>query len=139
MPVIALTNLLLDVTNPRFVTEQENQRAAIRNMAAEQGEKLLNLADDIVKFGLDPSSSAIVIPDVQDTGRHIVVEGNRRIAALKLLHNADLLQGAWQPQQENQLKKLSDTFRAAPVNDVQCVVLPDRDAANHWIQLRHRG
>ncbi len=139
MAAIALTNLLLDVTNPRFVTEQDDQRAAIRNMAAEQSEKLLNLADDIVKFGLDPSSSAIVIPDGENTGRHIVVEGNRRIAALKLLHNPDLLQGIWQPQHERQLKKLGDTFREAPINDVQCVVLPDRDAANHWIQLRHRG
>src|SRR6266480_7384094 len=104
MPVIALTNLLLDVINPRFVTEQDNQRAAIRNMATEQGEKLLNLADDIVNFGLDPSSSAIVIPDAQTTERHTVVEGNRRIAALKLLHNPELLQGAWQPQAERQLK-----------------------------------
>jgi hypothetical protein len=54
---VLLTNLLLDVTNPRFETQQENQRDAIRNMADEQGEKLLNLAEDIVKHKLDPSSS----------------------------------------------------------------------------------
>ncbi len=139
MPVIALTNLLLDVINPRFVTEQDNQRVAIRNMASEQGEKLLNLADDIVNFGVDPSSLAIVIPHAQNAGRHIVVEGNRRVAALKLLHNPELLQGAWEPQAEHQLRNLSDSFGKAPINDVQCVVLQDREAANHWILLRHRG
>lgn len=136
---IAVASLLLDVTNPRFETEQENQRDAIRNMAEEQGEKLLNLADDIVKHNLDPSSLVIVIPDDKDDRRCVVVEGNRRIAALKLLHNPDLAKGVWQPQWERELMILSARFMAAPIKEVTCVVVRDREEASHWVWLRHRG
>lgn len=138
MPKLALTNLLLDMTNPRFDTEQENQRDAIHKMAVEQDEKLLNLAEDIVQFSLDPSSLSIVIP-AAEKGRHIVVEGNRRILALKLLHNPQLVQGIWKTQQERRLKGLSQEFKKNPIKKVECIALPDRDAADHWIQLRHRG
>jgi hypothetical protein len=136
---VAVTNLLLDVTNPRFETEQENQRDAIRTLAEEQGEKLLNLAEDIVKFNLDPSSLVIVIPAGKDNRRYIAVEGNRRIAALRLLQNPDLARGVWQARNERRLKALSEKFKAAPIKQVPCVELPDREAASHWIQLRHRG
>jgi hypothetical protein len=138
MPSFAITNLLLDVLNPRFETEQQNQRDAIHKMAIEQGEKLLNLAEDIVQFGMDPTSLPLVIA-VDNGSKHIVVEGNRRIVALKLLYNPQLAQGAWSGQQEKKLKELSLQFNKAAISSVLCVVLPDREEADHWIQLRHRG
>ena len=138
MPAFALTNLLLDVTNPRFETEQQNQRDAINRMAVEQGDKILNLAEDIVQFGTDPSSLPLVIP-AQDGVKQVVVEGNRRIVALKLLHNPQLAPEVWNTSQEKRLKELSQQFNKAPISSVQCVALPDREAADHWIQLRHRG
>lgn len=137
VPAFALTNLLLDVTNPRFETEQQNQREAIHKMAVEQGDKLLNLAEDIVQFGIDPSALPLVIP--ADGTKHIVVEGNRRIVALKLLHNPQLAQGVWSVARERRLKELSQEFKKTPISSLQCMVLPDREAADHWIQLRHRG
>jgi hypothetical protein len=137
--MIGVANLLLDVSNPRFETEQENQRDAIRTMAEEQGTKLLNLAEDILRFSLDPSSLAIVIPAEKGNRRYIVVEGNRRIVALKLLQNPDLAKGVWQLQHERRLKALSDQFSGNRISQVWCVVLPDRETASHWIQLRHRG
>jgi hypothetical protein len=59
VPTFALTNLLLDVINPRFETEQQNQRDAITKMATELGDKILNLAEDIVQFGVDPSTVSL--------------------------------------------------------------------------------
>ena len=138
MPSFAITNLLLDVLNPRFETEQQNQRDAIQRMAVEQGEKLLNLAEDIVQFGMDPTSLPLVIA-AESRSKQVVVEGNRRVAALKLLHNPQLAQGAWSSQQEKKLKEFSLQFNKAPISSVQCVVLPGREEADHWIQLRHRG
>lgn len=107
-------------------------------MAIEQGEKLLNLAEDIVQFGIDPSSLPLVIP-ANDITKHIVVEGNRRIVALKLLHNPQLAQDIWSAARVRRLKELSQEFKKAPISGAQCVVLPDRETADHWIQLRHRG
>ena len=107
-------------------------------MAIEQGEKLLNQAEDIVQFGIDPSSLPLVIP-ADDGTKHVVVEGNRRIVALKLLHNHLLAHEVWSAARERRLKELSQQFKKAPISSAQCVVLPDREAADHWIQLRHRG
>lgn len=81
----------------------------------------------------------IVIPDEKDNRLFVVVEGNRRIAALKLLHNPDLAKGVWKPQREEQLKELSGSFLSEPIRQVPCVVVRDREEANHWIWLRHRG
>jgi hypothetical protein len=135
---LTLTNLLLDVINPRFETEQQNQRDAITRMAVEQGDKILNLAEDIVQFGMDPSSLPLVIA-TQDGDKHIVLEGNRRIVALKLLHNPTLAPEAWTSVQERRLKELSQQFKKAPISTVHCILLAGREEADHWIQLRHRG
>jgi hypothetical protein len=136
---LPLTNLLLDVVNPRFESEQDNQREAIRTMAEDQGEKLLNLAQDIVENGLDPSSLTIVMPSETGANRHVVLEGNRRVVALKILAQPDLLSGAWTGSRFQRLKDLSASFKSKQVKEVTAVVVADRDAANHWIVLRHRG
>lgn len=107
-------------------------------MAVEQGDKILNLAEDIVQFGVDPSSLPLVIA-ADDGIKQIVVEGNRRIVALKLLHNPQLAPEVWSAAQEKKLKELSQQFKKAPISSVLCVSVPDREAADHWIQLRHRG
>ncbi len=136
---IPLVNLLLDVVNPRFETEQDNQRDAIRTMAEEQGEKLLSLADDIVEHGLDPASLTIVMPSETGASRHVVLEGNRRVVALKILQQPDLVSGVWSGKRLQRLKELHSKFKPAQIKDIPAVVLPDREAANHWIVLRHRG
>jgi len=107
-------------------------------MAADQGDKILNLAEDIVQFGIDPSSLPLVIA-AEDGTKHIVLEGNRRIVVLKLLHNPALAPEVWNTTQEKRLKALSQQFKKAPISSVHCILVADREAADHWIQLRHRG
>lgn len=136
---VLLTNLIVDSINPRLPVEQQGQRDAIRTLAVDQGEKLLNLAEDIVEHGLDPSSLAIVIPEPGSSKRYIVVEGNRRVAALRILENPELASDLWTRPEQERLKRLSGAFRGQRITHVPCIVLADRDAANHWILLRHRG
>ncbi len=87
---------------------------------------------------MDPCSLPLVIA-ADDGTKHVVVEGNRRIVVLRLLHNPQLLEGVWSLAHERKLKELSQKFKNAPISSVQCVVLADREEADHWIQLRHRG
>lgn len=142
MPVesieVAPASLLLDVANPRFENEQDGQREAIRRLALDQGEKLLNLAEDVVAHGMDPSARILVIPH-EDGKRYVVLEGNRRIAALKTLRAPELVSGVWSAKLEKRLRELSARYEASPVGRVSCALLPDRDAADHWLWLRHRG
>jgi hypothetical protein len=58
---IPLENLIVDLFNPRHVT-QPNQREALATIALDQGIKLANLADDIAEKGLNPSELPLVTP-----------------------------------------------------------------------------
>jgi hypothetical protein len=88
--VIVLESLLLDTLNPRH-NPVESQREALDALLEGRGaQELLRLADDISQFGVSPIDLALVIPD---GNVFIVLEGNRRVAALKLLKNPGLASG----------------------------------------------
>ena len=89
---ISLQNLLIDLQNPRY-DPRTNQREAIITIVNEQGSKLVALADDIVnESGLNPSELPMVMPS-GDENTFIVMEGNRRLTALKLLLSPSLVAG----------------------------------------------
>src|SRR5690606_31229022 len=54
----------------------------------EDGKKILRLAEHIAQHGLDPTELQLVTPT--DDESFIVLEGNRRLTALKLLQKPDL-------------------------------------------------
>lgn len=97
------------------------------------------LAADIVQYGTDPSTLPIVIPQPGDTGRYIVVEGNRRLAALRALENPESVATVVEPGILRQLRKLSKDYLVDPIESMTCVMFKDRYEANHWIELRHTG
>ena len=86
---VNLQNLLLSLDNPRYGTTT-NQNQALRTMVQRQGRKLTKLAEDIVENGLNPTELVMVTPTDQPE-RYIVVEGNRRVAAMKLLSSPELI------------------------------------------------
>ena len=85
---IPLSKLRLDLQNPRL-DNPESTKDVMLAMLEQQGGKILRLAEDIVEHGLDPSSALIVIPHDEKPDRYVVVEGNRRITALKLLEHPE--------------------------------------------------
>jgi hypothetical protein len=128
---VSIADLRLDGLNPRL-EPTTGEREIIAALIAEQGDKLLNLADDIATHGLSPIEGVLVIQGPRSS--YIVVEGNRRVAALKLLANPDL---ADRPA-------YADRFRAiakgkTPPTSVPIVLAPSRADAKHWQDLRHAG
>lgn len=122
--------LLLDVTNPRF-EPTASQREAINALLADR-DKMLALAADIVDKGmLNPAESPIV---VEENGTKVVVEGNRRLACLKVLANPDLAEDA---KIRAAFEKLAQKGTGPARIDVW--LAPSRDAARPWIELRHTG
>jgi hypothetical protein len=132
-------DLLIDEQNPRLSEPNAGQREAHRAMAHHQQRKLYRLAKHIVEHGLDPSQLPIVSPSENDVNRYIVLEGNRRLAALKALENPDSLVDAIAPGILKEIRKLSKQYQQAPIDFVQCVVVKDRAEANTWIELKHTG
>jgi len=136
--LIAVSQLLLDLENPRLPDIVSSQREAISTMAETQDGKLLELAQHLVDNGPNPASLLVVMPSGDD-GLYSVLDGNRRVAALKLLENPALGEGSLGGKSYRKLKSLSDRFHADPIEAVICVECKTRDEADKWIQLTHRG
>jgi hypothetical protein len=133
------SNLLIDAENPRLPQPNTGQREAQRALAGHQQRKLLTLARHIVEHGLNPADLPIVMQTHDDLKRFVVLEGNRRLAALKGLENPDSLLGAVDNSVLDELRALSKRYQATPLEYVNCLVVASREEANIWIELRHTG
>ena len=89
---LKIGSLLLDQENPR-IPPVGSQRDALQQVIDDQQEKLANLADSIVDEGLSPIDLWFVERSAMQPDKWIVLEGNRRIAALKILDNPNVLSG----------------------------------------------
>jgi hypothetical protein len=86
---IRVTDILLDTGNYR-TGKHDDQRKAIKALIEEQKGKLVVLARDIIENGLSPLETVMVYAVPGEKNRYVVIEGNRRIAAMKLALLPDL-------------------------------------------------
>ncbi|WP_072166308.1 hypothetical protein [Erwinia sp. Leaf53] len=127
----------LDQENVRFGGDiAKNQREAIELMLAdpEDAKKILKLAEHIAIYGLDPTELQLVTPD--DEGNYIVLEGNRRLTALKLLQHPDLC--TQEKYYKDFLTAHTEILGNFP-NEIECSVVASREDGDVWIELKHTG
>lgn len=136
---IALSQLLVDLQNPRLPDIQDSQRDTIQSMVRSQGNKILELALHLLENGPNPASLPIVIPSEEEEEMFEVVDGNRRITALKLLETPGIAQGVFENNGLQRLQRLSTTYHEDPIKHLRCIVFENREAADPWVQLIHRG
>ena len=134
---IPVSKLQLDLKNPRLPDIQTSQIDTLRLIARLQGEKLLALAKHITTYGLNPAEKFIVIPD--DHNQYIVLDGNRRLTALRLLETPSIVEGYVSEDLFKQFRIISETFLLAPIEDAPCIVFQDNEQAVPWIELIHDG
>jgi hypothetical protein len=79
-----IADLLIALDNPRF-EPCKSQIEAYETIINELGDKFINIAEDIVDKGLNPSKVPLITKDENNPGKFYVCEGNRRVAVLKLL------------------------------------------------------
>lgn len=132
---IGIANLMLDSENFRL-GEQEGQDEAMIAMIEKEGVKLLNLAEDIVNNGLSPIE---LLGVVKENDAYVVLEGNRRLTAIKMLNSPDIVDGTSLFPFKKKLQNLSTSFSERPVEEIQCTVFPKRESLHHWMNLRHTG
>ncbi|MDQ0631000.1 hypothetical protein [Pantoea agglomerans] len=134
---INISNLLLDLDNPRFPRIVESQREALNLMIEIQTDKIELLASDIAKYGLDPSERLIVYKNEvsEDAKSYTVAEGNRRLTALKLLQEPDLTENE---KVKSRIKKIIKTSIYLP-KEIDCIIFDNPEDFDHWINLKHSG
>lgn len=135
---LSVSSLLLDVENFRLGV-LENQIEVINHMFKDQGEKIIRLAEDIAANGLSPLEVIGVVADENSPDQYYVVEGNRRILALKLLANPNLLDKSFLSKFKNRIFPASKMFLAAPIMEIECTVFPSREDSYPWMSLKHTG
>lgn len=134
---ITVENLLLDLQNPRLSDEIPDQIAAIEGLVKDQDVKLTNLAVDILEHGLNPSDNLLVTESSQPN-TFIVLEGNRRVVALKLMKSPNLISDLQiKPSLKRRWKELASKAKDLP-EELRCVAL-SREEAEIWILRRHTG
>lgn len=136
---IPLNLLKLDQENVRFGGDvAQNQREAIELMMADpdDAKKLLVLTNHIVEHGLDPTELQLAMPEPGETGSYIVLEGNRRLTALKLLQKPDLCPVESLLRRFIEIQKnLGDRLPT----EIMCSIVQTREDGDVWIQLKHTG
>lgn len=136
---ISIADLLLDTSNARLGDEQPSQQAAYLTLAKQQGRRLIKLAQDIVDFGTDPTTIVAVVATNDRRPRYRVLEGNRRVLALKALETPTTVSAAFGKADQRKLLELSAAYSTDPLDEIDCVLFDSEDEVFHWINLRHTG
>jgi hypothetical protein len=128
---IGFGKLLLNVSNYRIVP-QTSQPAARDAIIKEQGKKLLVLGQDICDYGLNPFDLPLVVKN--DGGDYVVIEGNRRMTTIALLHDPELCVGA---AIHAGFVKLKAKYPNSAPSKIVCAIAPDRKSALMWSNRKH--
>ena len=126
---IRVVDLYLDVKNPR--KETASQEEAIAWLC--ENENIDKLAEDIVKNGLNPLEVVGVLAE-QNYVRY-VLEGNRRVCALKLLAEPELAPNS---SLKKKFKNLSSILEQ-PIHTLDCICFSSREDADIWLDRLHEG
>lgn len=134
---ISINSVLLDPENARH-GDKASQRDIYAWMCGDEiGHKVVKLATEIAREGNSPLETPAVIPAPEGSGKSwVVVEGNRRIAALKFLNNPKLCPDAKLRKQYERLRANAETPVASKI---EFVVFDNIAVARYWIETRHGG
>jgi hypothetical protein len=136
---LELDDLLLDLDNPR-ISKADSQRGALQKIIEDQDVKLVVLAESIVSDRLNPMDRWLVIKSQTDLGRFIVIEGNRRLAALRILNNPAVLKDLEvRSPVKRRLEDLASEFDLDNIGRIDCFEVADRAEGATWLNQRHTG
>lgn len=132
--LVPVTRLVLDHENPRLVSidSEANEEAIIAQLY--RAEDLSELLQSIAANGYLDIEPLIVL---EEEGRLIVLEGNRRLAAIRLFQKPELATRVFnQERVKITLPNISDQHRRT-LDSVSVYRVADRKAARAFIGFKH--
>lgn len=131
----SIKRLHLDLRNPRLGRPSVDTEAeAMTRLLKEFGPKIVGLARSIAEHGLNPTESWAI---VQEDGKYVVLEGNRRLVACRLLDNPNKAPDSETAATFERIKRGVRT--AGSYLNPSCVEFEHRADARYWIHLKHHG
>jgi hypothetical protein len=129
--VLKAGSLILDSKNTRIPADRrsDDQRHLLHQLV--EHEDIRGLASSIVKLGLFPNERLVVVASGR---RYVVLEGNRRLAAIKLLLSPELAPDA---ASVRFFRKLSDKTDVGALGKLEAAIVQSRIAAAPIIAALH--
>ncbi|HUW98905.1 MAG TPA: hypothetical protein VMV40_08725 [Acidiferrobacter sp.] len=131
---VPISRIFLMLDNPRH-GPLENESKVIARLCSE--EKILPLARDIAKNGLNPLERFALIPKTPTrktaAANYYVAEGNRRLCALKLLDDPELAP----PELRKSFGKAAEDW--TQIKTVSAAVFDDMEDVSLWLERIHAG
>lgn len=121
--------IILDWKNPRIDANDKSTQEEIRTMLLEDFE-IVELAQGIIKSGGNMAGERIIV--VQESGKFVVLEGNRRTSTCQMLVNPGLIPPAFKGKFPAADKAVRDA-----IAKLDAVIAPSRAAAEPIITRRH--
>lgn len=119
----SINSIFLDTKNIRLPITDKAQDAILQDLFS--NEDAFDIVKSIVQYGLFPDEFPILI---KEDKKLIVIEGNRRLAALKALDNPDRV-----PFFKDKIKALN----RPDLQKIRAVLAPNRDEATQLIANKH--
>jgi len=136
---LTIDELQLDLDNQR-ISKAESQREALQKIIEDQDVKLVVLAESMIADGLNPMDRWLVLKSPTELGKYVVLEGNRRLATIRLLNNRHMLNGLEiRSPVRKRLEELAEQFDLDLIQPIACFEIGDRPAAATWLTQRHTG
>lgn len=127
---LSVARLFLDKRNPRLGRKAGVQAPREIIQYLFDYDNVLDVADSIATHGYFENEPLLA---VSEGGRYVVVEGNRRLAALKALNDPELLQGAMR----NKVRRLINQTDFEQIEKVPVVIAGSRRETDRLIVVRH--
>lgn len=129
---IDVNKLIINPENYRF-DPVLTQTEAIDLMLERKGQEILNLASHIAERGLDQARDVRV---VKKNKSYLVLDGNRRITAIRCLYSPRIVKNR---RLKDAFQNLSRRFTGTIPKRINCFVYPNEEASSEWIRLDHTG
>ena len=122
---------MFDPQNPRFPRADtgDNEPDAIRWML--DNANIIELMNSIGEQGFFVGEPLVVVPAKDAKDEFEVVEGNRRLTAVRLLHNPELA-----PTKKKSVQEASEAATHKP-KELPCLRFDKRDEVLHYLAFRH--
>jgi len=127
---ITVTNVMLDPENSRIVIADDtiSQNELIYELV--MYEKVYHLAKSIAEDGYFPTELLLAI---KKNNKYVILEGNRRITAMKLLLNPESSPDLFKAR----FRVLSQRVNKSIIKKVRAVIAPNRESAAKLLESRH--
>jgi hypothetical protein len=129
---IPVDKLKYDPQNPRLpssVVKGHNEKEVINWMLTDAS--IIELMGSIGEKGFFPAEPLLVVADKKDTGKYIVIEGNRRLTAVKLLLRPELAN-----KRTTSINQIIDEAKLKP-SELPVIVFSKREDILDYLGFKH--